>query len=74
MESSSWQATLGKRAFGLRVVDETGQRIRFGRATGRYFGKIVSEFLLFVGYLVVAFSKKKQGLHDMMANTLVIQD
>ena len=74
MESSSWQATLGKRALGLRVVDENGQRISFLRATGRYLGKYISEFLLFLPYLMVAFTQKKQGLHDMMANTLVIQD
>jgi uncharacterized RDD family membrane protein YckC len=49
-----------------------GARISFGNATGRYFGKILSGLILYVGYLMVAFTDKKQGLHDMMASTLVV--
>ena len=73
MESSKLQATLGKRAFGLKVVGIGGERIGFGRATGRYFAKIVSGLLLMAGYLMVAFTEKKQGLHDMMASTFVLR-
>lgn len=72
MESSSTQATLGKMALNIKVTDLDGRRISFGRATGRYFGKIVSAIILLVGYIMIAFTEKKQGLHDMMANTLVL--
>ena len=72
MESSSSQATLGKMALGIKVTDLDGYRISFGRATGRYFGKIISMLVFCIGFLMVAFTKKKQGLHDMMAGCLVV--
>lgn len=71
MESSSWQGTLGKKMCGLAVTDEAGQRISFGRASGRYFTSILSGLLLGIGYLMVAFTERKQGLHDIIAGTLV---
>ncbi|MEO5346369.1 MAG: RDD family protein [Magnetococcus sp. YQC-9] len=72
-ESSSWQATPGKKLFGLKVTDEQGQRISFGRANGRYWSKIISVLTLFIGIIMVAFTEKKQGLHDKIAHTLVIR-
>ncbi|MGH9316538.1 MAG: RDD family protein, partial [Thermoanaerobaculia bacterium] len=45
-----------------------------GRATGRHFSKILSTLILFIGFLMVAFSEKKQGLHDRIAETLVVRD
>lgn len=72
MESSSKQATLGKLALGIRVCDQQGQRISFGRATGRHFGKIISQMTIWIGYIMAGFTRKKQALHDMMASTLVI--
>ncbi|WP_198401097.1 RDD family protein [Thiomicrospira microaerophila] len=72
MESSAKQATWGKRALGLKVTDLEGNRMSFARATGRYFGKIVSYMLIFIGFIMVAFTKRKQGLHDMMAGCLVV--
>ena len=71
-ESSVWQATLGKRALGIRVTDLNGQRISFMRATGRYFGKLLSAFFFCVGFLMVAWTQRKQGLHDLLAQTLVL--
>lgn len=71
MESSEWQATVGKRVLGLWVTDEEGRRISFGRATIRHFSKIVSAIILCIGFLMVAFTDRKQGLHDKMASTLV---
>jgi uncharacterized RDD family membrane protein YckC len=71
MESSPWQATLGKRIFGLVVVDLTGKRISFARATGRYFAKVLSS-LFFIGFIMAAFTARKQALHDMLASTLVV--
>lgn len=72
MESSSTQGTLGKMALGIKVTDLYGNRISFGRATGRHFAKIISTIILFIGYLMVAFTSKKQGLHDMMVGCLVV--
>jgi uncharacterized RDD family membrane protein YckC len=73
MESSAWQATLGKKALGLEVTDLQGNRIGFGRASGRFFGKILSALILWIGFIMVGFTEKKQGLHDILAGTLVIR-
>jgi uncharacterized RDD family membrane protein YckC len=73
MESSAKQATVGKMALGIIVTDVEGRRIGFGRATGRYFAKILSALILGIGFLMVAFTQRKQGLHDMLAGTLVIR-
>jgi uncharacterized RDD family membrane protein YckC len=73
MESSARQATLGKMAVGIKVTDLAGSRISFGKALGRYLGKIVSFLILCIGFLMVAFTEKKQGLHDIMAGTLVVK-
>ncbi len=72
MESSSSQGTPGKLALGIRVTDLYGNRIGFGKASGRYFGKILSILILFFGYFMAAFTERKQGLHDMMAGCLVV--
>jgi uncharacterized RDD family membrane protein YckC len=72
MESSERGATLGKLALSIRVTDLQGNRITFGRATGRYFGKIVSSMILMIGYLMAGFTDRKQALHDIMASCLVI--
>jgi uncharacterized RDD family membrane protein YckC len=73
LTSSAMQATPGKMVFGLRVTALDGQQIGFGRATGRFFGKIVSGVILYVGFIMIAFTERKQGLHDMMASTLVVR-
>lgn len=72
-ESSSWQATPGKRIMGLAVTDLQGRRITFARASGRFLGKLLSQFLLFFGYLMAAFTARKQALHDLLASTLVLR-
>ena len=74
MESSFRQATYGKMMLGVKVVDEDGFRISFWRAVGRYFAKYLSIFTLFIGFLMAAFTEKKQALHDMVAKTLVIKE
>lgn len=71
-ESSPKQATIGKMLMGLKVTDLAGQRISFLRATGRYFSKILSAWILMIGFLMIAWTQKKQGLHDKIASTLVI--
>lgn len=72
-ESSRWQATPGKRMLGLVVTDLTGRRITFARASGRFFGKFISQLLLFVGYVMAGFTPRKQALHDLLASCLVIR-
>ena len=73
LTSSSWQGTVGKRVLRLKVTDEAGNRIGFGRATGRFFAKLLSQFILWIGFIMVAFTERKRGLHDMMAGTLVMK-
>jgi uncharacterized RDD family membrane protein YckC len=73
MESSGWQGTIGKKILGLRVTDLNGSRVSFGRASGRFFGKIVSGFTLLIGYIMAGFTEKKQALHDMIAGCLVVK-
>ena len=73
LESSAWQGTLGKKALGLEVTDLVGNRISFGRATGRFFAKIISSIILFIGYIMAGFTEKKQALHDILAGALVIR-
>jgi uncharacterized RDD family membrane protein YckC len=69
LESSSWQATLGKKALGLKVTDLQGHRISLARASARHFGKII-----FVGFILAGFTAKKQALHDMLAGCLVLRN
>jgi uncharacterized RDD family membrane protein YckC len=73
MESSQRGATLGKLLLGIRVTDEEGNRISMGRATGRFFGKMVSSVIMAIGYLMQPFTKRKQALHDLMAGCVVIK-
>ena len=73
MESSANQATLGKISVGIVVTDIDGNRVSFGRASGRYFGKIVSWIILTIGFLMAGFTERKQALHDIMAGCLVIR-
>ena len=71
-ESSATQATLGKRALGIKVTDGNGMRIGFGRATGRFFGKLLSGLIFGIGFILAGFTARKQALHDMLASTLVV--
>jgi uncharacterized RDD family membrane protein YckC len=73
-ESSSWQATLGKKMLNLKVTDMTGQPITFGRASGRYFAKIITGMIpLAIGYILAGFTEKKQAVHDMIASCVVLR-
>ncbi len=72
-ESSARQATIGKLALGIRVTDSEGRRISFGRATARYFSKFISGLICAIGYVMAGFTQRKQALHDMIANTLVVR-
>ena len=72
MLSSEKQATVGKMVLGMVVTDVNGGRISFGRATGRHFAKWLSALILGIGFLMAAFTERKQALHDMIADTLVV--
>jgi hypothetical protein len=72
--SCPWQATLGMKVCGLKITDESGKRISFGRATGRYFASFLSVCpTLGIGFLMIAWTSRKQGLHDLIARTLVVK-
>lgn len=73
LTSSSWQGTLGKRVLQLKVTDEFGNRIGFGRATGRFFAKILSSMFFCIGFIMVGLTDRKRGLHDMLAGTVVMR-
>jgi uncharacterized RDD family membrane protein YckC len=73
MESGGSMGTFGKMVMGLMVTDEKEQPISFPRAMARYFSKYISDLTLFIGYIMIGFTKKKQGLHDMIAGTLVVR-
>jgi uncharacterized RDD family membrane protein YckC len=73
MESSKFQGTVGKIVLGLVVTDDQYRPISFGRATGRYLGHILSAIILGIGFIMAAFTTRKQCLHDIMAGTLVVK-
>lgn len=72
LESSSWQATIGKKIAGVRVCDKQGYKISLLRALARATCKIV--FLnFFLTYIFAFFNQRKRALHDIIANTLVVK-
>jgi uncharacterized RDD family membrane protein YckC len=80
LESSEWQATLGKKALGLYVTDLDGKRTTFGKASGRFWSGRGIGFVPSIGglyYLIdcimAGFTEKKQALHDMIASCLVLR-
>ena len=72
MHASASQATVGKRAFGIKVTDLEGNRIGFGRALARVPAMWLSGVILGIGFLMAAFTGRKQALHDMICGTLVV--
>lgn len=74
LESSSKQATIGKMTLGIIVTDIEGNRITFGRASARYWAKILSGLIFGIGYIMAGFTERKQALHDIFTNCLVIRN
>ena len=72
-ESGVSQATIGKKAVGIKVTSTEGERISFAQATGRHFGKYISAIILFIGYLMMLWDERRQTLHDKMAGTLIVK-
>lgn len=73
LHASKWQGTLGKKILGLKVTDLQGNRISFWRAFGRYLAMSFLSGIFLIGYIIAAFTEKKQGLHDFIAGTLVVK-
>lgn len=69
---SSLQATLGKKVLGLKVIRPDGSRITYLRAFGRFWATGVSCIILYIGYIMAAFTNQKKALHDMIADTRVV--
>ena len=66
-------ATPGKMAMGLRITTAEGEPVDFGKAILRYIGYFVSGITLGIGYLMIAFTREKRGLHDYIAGTMVVK-
>lgn len=73
MECSKTQGTIGKLVVNIKVADLNGERIKFGKATGRHFGKLLNSLTLFFGWLMPLWNNKNQGLHDLLAKTVVLK-
>lgn len=73
-ESSPWQASLGKRIMGVKVIDEHGDRVSIAQAFGRNIGKIASLAVLGFGFIWAAFSDRKQAWHDSIARTYIVDE
>ena len=73
LQSSYKQATFGKLIFGLKVIDQNGGRLSFSKASLRYLAKLLSFLIMTIGYIMAAFTDRKQGLQDIIANTYVIK-
>ncbi len=72
-ESSSWRATVGKRLLGLQVITADGGRTSFGQATVRHLMKFLSLFILTFGFMMSGWTKRRQALHDMPCDCLVVR-
>jgi uncharacterized RDD family membrane protein YckC len=72
LESSYYQGTPGKLALGIRVWHKEKRALTFEEATVRYFAKILSRLTLLIGYILCAFSSRKQALHDFVASSVLV--
>jgi uncharacterized RDD family membrane protein YckC len=68
-----WRTTIGKRVFGLYVVRTDGSRVGILRALARWLCYFISAFILFIGFLIIAFNRDKRGLHDFICDTQVVR-
>jgi len=71
-ESSRSQATPGKLLMRIVVTDLEGNKPTFARVTLRHFAKFISTLIIFIGFLMIGLTKKRQGLHDRIAGCLVL--
>lgn len=74
LESSPWQASIGKRIMGIKVCDLQGHRLSFSRAAGRSFGRLISFATFWTGFMFALLNRQRQTLHDRLAGCLVIEE
>ena len=74
LQSSKKQSTFGMRAVDMRISDENFKKISFWRASGNYFVLPISIMIIFIGLLMIAFTERKQGLHNFISRTLCVRD
>lgn len=72
-ESSSWKGSFGKHLMKMKVIDKQGNKLSLGLAAARTALKFFSYSLLFAGFIMIAFTKNKQGLHDIILETYVVE-
>lgn len=72
MERSRLQATVGKLALGIKVVDADGRRLGWGKASARWAGSVLSYATAFIGFFMAGWTRRKQALHDLLAGTYVV--
>jgi uncharacterized RDD family membrane protein YckC len=71
--SSTKQATFGMRALDIKITNENHGKIGFWRATGNFYLTVISALVFFIGFLMIAFTSKKQGFHNLISRTLCIK-
>ena len=74
LQSSEKRSTLGMRVCDIKIHDEHFNKLGFWRLTGRYFATGLSGIILLIGFFMIAFTKRKQGLHDLVARTIHTKD
>ena len=74
LQSSKSQATFGMRVCGIKIYDEQLKRASFWRLTGRLYSCTLSALILFIGFFMIGFTERKQGLHDIVARTIHLKD
>ena len=70
-EASEGQATLGKQAVGIQVEDIEGGRATRVQTSVRFFLRFLSGLAPGVGFLMAAFTRRRQAMHDIGANCVV---
>ena len=73
MEISKWQGTVGKILLNVKVTDENGNKVTFIKSLIRNVSKLLSATALNMGFFMIAFTSRRQGLHDMIAHCLVVR-
>lgn len=71
-ESSSWQATVGKKILNLKVTNKDNLKITFRQASVRFWSKLITLLTLGIGFLILAFNEKRQALHDKIAGCVIL--
>ena len=74
LQSSEKRSTLGMRVCDIKIHDEHFNKLGFWRLTGRYFATGLSGIILLIGFFMIGFTQRKQGLHDLITRTIHTKD